>query len=286
VPEHGRGLVEGRVVAGRDPLLIKWSSAAPIAGVPAYWDAAPAASDSGEYALSETQDFLIDCLPLGDVNVIYKEKTSFGMQYIGLPQVFRFWKLFGKDDTGGGILTRNCAVEVKRKHLVATQGDLVLHDGNTWESILTDRLRKKIFETDIDSTYYDRSFMVVNSSRNEVWFCFAAAGATFPNIALVWNWKDNACGFRDIPLAAFAAAGVIDPGTNTSWDADSGSWDSDASIWDQREYNPIKREVMLAVPGVSKLYQANSTDQFAGSNYAAYIERTGLGIVGDRKSVV
>lgn len=264
----------------RDPLLVKWSSAAPIAGVPAYWSSTPAASDSGEYPLAETHDFLIDCLPLGDVNIIYKEKTSYGMQYIGPPQIFRFWKLFGKDDAGGGILTRNCVTEVKKKHLVATQGDLLLHDGQMWESVLTSKFRKKIFESDLDPTYFDRSFLVVNATRNEVWFCYPTGGAAFPNIALVWNWKDNACGFRDIPLAAFAAAGIIDPGVNTSWDADGASWDSDATIWDLREYNPTKKEVMLAVPGVSRLYQANITDQFAGVNYAAYIERTGLGIVG------
>jgi hypothetical protein len=76
----------------------------------------------------------------------------------------------------------------------------------------------------------------------------------------------------------------VDPSENTTWDSDSGTWDSDTSVWDERYYNPTSQDLLIADPVGTKLYLADNTNQENGVNMTSYIERTGLGIAGQKKT--
>ena len=195
------------------------------------------------------------------------------MQYIGGLPVFRFAKL----TEAVGALSRRCAVEFEPgKHAVFGDNDLIVHDGYHLESLGVRRMRKRIYNT-IDSDFYTRSFAVHCPVVNEVWFCFPETGNALPNLAYVWNYREQTGGFRDLPLTSHIQAGPIDPGSaGEQWDGDSGSWDSDTSTWDQRLYEPSKLRPLLCDPNNTLLHLGNETTQFNGASFTATLERNAL----------
>ena len=258
------------------PHRIKWSHPADPGTVPSSWDDTDATKDAGEVELAETGDLLVDCLPLRDTNIVYKEGTTWGMQFIGGTFPFRFFKIFGEL----GMLTQHCAQEFFGKHLVVTQGDIVVHNGQEATSIIDNKLRRFLFSS-IDADNYQRSFTVRHQQRTEMWFCFPEADQTAATMALVWNWKDNTFSFRDLPGVAHIADGIVNPTSNSAWDSDSEAWDLDSSIWNARQYSATERNLLIADSVNTKLFRADDTNQFDGTNFASRIERTGLAIAGN-----
>lgn len=259
----------------RYPQMVKWSHPAAAGAVPSSWDPTDTTKDAGEYELKDTTDFCLDCTPLRDVNIIYKENTTHLMQFIGGLNIFRFAKVLN----AAGALSRRCATEfIAGRHAVFGDGDIYTHDGLNAQSLITGRLRRRIYNA-IDSTYYQRSFLAFNQFARELWFCFPETGNTLPSLAAVWNYESNTWGFRELPLVAHAALGVINPGgTSDQWDLSVGSWDSDVTVWDQRLYNPSLRSVLLEQPGGPALFTADATAQFNGANMTTILERQGLAL--------
>lgn len=259
----------------RYPQMIKWSHPADPGTVPTSWNEADPTKDAGEYSLTETPDFVLDSAPLRDVNIIYKESTTWGMQFVGGIDIFKFYNIFNTV----GSLSRRCAQEFfSGVHAVFGNDDIYQHNGQSATSILTRKLRRSVFSK-IDPTSYVRSFTAVNFAQREMWFCFPENGQSFPTLAVVWNWDDNTVGFRDIPMAAHIASGVSNEGAAAdSWAADAAAWSTDSTIWDARLYNPTNRNLFMGVPGIPLIYQADNTNQFAGADYTSFLERTGLGI--------
>ena len=188
------------------PYRVVWSDSAVPGTLPGSWDTTDPATDSREFDLAETSDYLVDQLVLGDINIIYKEHSTWGMQYIGPPFYFRFWKILSKR----GLLHRDCVTNAPFGHVVATQDDIIVHSGQTEqsESILDSRMRRWLFST-IDPTNFRNCFMLANGRRNEVYFCFPEVGQTYANTALVWNWKDSSIGIRELVSTPFGAVGPV-----------------------------------------------------------------------------
>ncbi len=258
----------------RYPQMIKWSHPADPLTVPTSWDETDATKDAGEVSLSESGDFVVDAFSLRDIKCIYKEYTTWGMQFIGGVNVFRFYKIF---DSFGMFAPRAANEFFSGKHLVFTGDDLVLHDGQQADSVLQKRARN-LLSGKVDPTNGKRSFLVTNYALSEAWACFPEIGSSQANRALVWNWKDGTVGLRDLPLASFIAAGVVDPtATGSSWGSDSASWGSDSAAWGDRTYDPTRRRILAAIPGVTKLALLDDTQQEFSSTMTSLVERTGLG---------
>lgn len=261
--------------SGRYSQMVKWSHPADPGTVPTSWDETDPTMDAGEYSMSETPDKVLDCAPLRDINVLYKENTTWGMQFIGGIDIFRFFSLFNS----AGALSKRCAQEFSPGvHAVLGDDDIYQHNAQQAKSLLTRRMKRTFFAR-VDPNTYAKSFVAVNYAQHEVWFCIPEIGNDLPNLALVWNWDDDTVGLRDLPLTSFITPGISVVGAaSDSWASDPASWDSDATTWDERLYNPVNRGLFFAVPGVTKIYQADRTNQFAGVDYTAFIERIGLGI--------
>lgn len=267
----GLGITKGAVSY---PHMIKWSHQAPTGGVPTSWDETDVTLDAGEWTLPSEGGILVDGFALRDDLILYKENQTWKMQYVAGLDIFRFTKIF----ESFGALSRRCAAEFfAGKQLVFTGDDLVVHDGVQAESVLRERSRQLITDT-IDSTYYQRSFLVVNYAKFEVWVCFPETGQNKCTKALVWNWKTGAIGLRDMPNAGFAAAGVVSPiAVTDTWGGAVGDWSTDTSAWGDRSYDPTKRSILIAGTADTKLYQAEQTQQNNGSNMSCYVERDSLG---------
>lgn len=255
------------------PYMIKWSHQAPTGGVPTTWDETDETNDAGEWTLPAEGGFLVDSAPLRDDLCLYKEYQTWKMQYSAGVDIFRFTKLFDSF----GMLSRKAAVEFfSGRQLVFTGEDVVLHDGQQANSVMDKRVKSHLNE--IDSSFYQRSYIAVNYTKSEAWVCFPQTGQSSATIALVWNWKDNTWGVRDLPNAGFIASGVVSPlDAEETWGGAVGTWATDTSAWGDRTYDPTKRNLLMAASAATKLYQPDQTQQIDGSNMTSYIERESLG---------
>jgi len=170
----------------------------------------------------------------------------------------------------------------ERKHIVLTNGDLIVHDGQQIVPILDNKRRRWLFRN-IDSTNYQKSFIVPNYKNNEMWVCFPSTGATYADTALIWNWRDGSVGIRELPNSPHIAYGVVDPSETETWDSDSGTWDSDTTVWDERLYNPTERKLLLTENLQSDFYVGDDTNTLNGTAMTSYVERTGMDFGEDQR---
>ncbi|MEY4756851.1 MAG: hypothetical protein RJA34_1749 [Pseudomonadota bacterium] len=256
--------------ATRYPHMVKWSHAAEPGTIPTSWDETDPSKDAGEVDLAETPGLMVDCLPLGDANIIYKEDGAWAQTYIGPPFIWRFQRLPGSY----GLLARGCVVQTPKGHVALTPGDVVLHTGGEPQSILTARMRRWLF-ANMDSIYYKRSFVTLNPGRNEVWVCFPYLGDSTCTRALIWNWVDNTFGVRTLTATTYGATGLVNYSTSTGWSSDPETWAQDGSLWNQDEFSPNEQRLVLCqtTPALS---QVDAGVTFNGSSVTASLERTGL----------
>lgn len=252
---------------------VLWSAAAPPGQVPQEWTPSPE-NEAGSTELSQTGGTVLDGAQLRESFIIYKDTSTYKMDYVGGNQVMRTVPLF----TQSGMLNRNCVAEFRNNHYVLTDGDLIVHDGQQVLSVADDKIKRTLFEF-IDGENFRRSFVVSNYSQNEVWFCVPETGSKYPTIAAVYDQKRNRWGIRDLPeTPAFIAPGQVRlVPEGASWDADPDSWDSDPSPWNEGGAGRVDFYELVSVSEVTAnfTFQDGSPDN-DGDPVEAELYREGL----------
>lgn len=261
------------------PHMVKWSHSADPGAVPTSWDHTDPTLDAGEFDLTDVAAGpCIDCLPLRDSLMIYKEGSTHGGLFTGGQFVFRFYKAFEQF----GMMSADCASVVGEgeQHIVMTGDDIVIHNGQAASSVLTRRMRRWLANA-MSVSRYQRSFMVRHVYRRESWFCFPEEGNNWPNVALVYDWDDATITTRDIAQrASFIAPGRIIIPDVGPWDGDGDVWDGDGQAWDGSPHPPYQFRLLQASPEVTKLFFVENGDDNAGIDMLSFIERIGLSIYG------
>lgn len=266
---------------------IKWSHPAAPGNVPSSWDETDFTNDAGEEDLALTSDLCVDMLPLGALNVVYKEDSTWLMRHVGGSRIFDTKLRWATT----GALGIGCAQEVMGQHLVLGQDDLVLHDGTNIRSILDGRRRRWLFNL-ISKQYAGRSFIAVNEAQKEAWVCFPSGSSQWPNEVLIWNYAEDTLGHRELPAGTTDIAfgqtehigdGLLkwndlgtDPGDK--WEIPPGTLTGSLIAnkpWDTVTKPRTNFGLVLATtaPG---LYVADSGATFAGSTYTSRTERLAL----------
>lgn len=168
-----------------------WSDPHEYNSVPQTWDFTEPTNNAGRVTISSSAD-LLDSLPIGDMNFLYKRDSVFRMVYTGGQYVFRFTPAF----EGYGILATGCVTAFGNKHFVVGEGQLYVHDGSNVQEI-GDLQVNKWFYNRIDENYRDRVFVHKRESAAEIWICYPTGGSDGRcSEALVWNWERNQFGSR------------------------------------------------------------------------------------------
>jgi len=265
------------------PHMVKWSHSADPGSVPISWDDTDPTRDTGEVELADSQAGIIqDAMLLRDLLVIYKDNSTWGMQHIGGRFIFRFFPLF----TSTGILTNRCVAALPNasQHFVMTGDDLIIHNGQSIESVIN-KLWKRFINNNINPDELAASFVLSNPIEDEMWFCFAEVGSTLPSLAIVWSTKDGTIGVRELSEAVFIASGVVDEtGVLQDWDSDAQAWDDDASTWGSRQFSPQALSLLQLDPTNTKLFKLDDTNQFNLVDMTSFVEREGLALVGTDRS--
>lgn len=239
--------------------------------VPASWDETDATKDVFKNDLSATPDRLVDGMSMGESFYLYKESSIYRMNAVGGNALYSTSDPLSRE---AGALALNCIADCPLGHVVLGQGDVFLNSGAKIESVASERVRRWL-QTSLDATYYGRSYVTANPTKKEIWVCIPTVGNSVPNMAAIWNYQRNTWTFRELPNAHFAACGVIDATVSDSIDSRTEAIDSYTDPYDLNEYTQSAQRLVMA-SSATKLHLADSTRLFNGTNYTAYVARTGL----------
>lgn len=257
------------------PSKLRWSHPADPGSVPSSWDESDTTKDAGTKAFSETPGVLIDCLPLGTSNIVYKSDSAYAMQFVGGQFVFSFSKIFDI-----GVIGRNCIAEVEGQHVFMSNNDIYIHRGGQPTSLLHKKIRDAIFSS-MDSAYRSRCRVIADKNKQQVWFFIPTNGTGWLDTGWIWNWRDNTWGKIAMPNLTCASIGG-EVGADKAWDSDTGTWDADNTVWNNTL--AASSQLLLGSALNTKLYQGNYLYQAEGVNYTASAQRTGIDF-GDPNSI-
>ena len=235
------GLTEGSVTL---PDKLQWSDAALAGAVPQVWTPAPT-NQAGFTTLPAAGGDILDGLALRGSFIIYKEHSTYTVNFVGGTFVFAFRKLF----TTSGMLANNCVAEVEGKHVVLTDGDLIIHDGQNLRSLVDKALRRFIF-LQIDSDNFENSFLFNYRAAKEIWACFPTTGFEHANLAVVWDYAHDLLSVRDLPEDwSHAASGtVLVASAAIDWDGQTEEWDQASGSWNRSAFTGAFERALGAVP--------------------------------------
>lgn len=253
-----------------NPNLFKWSVSAVPGAVPTSWNEADLTQDAGELDIAETPDLLVDALQLGDVLVVYKQRSAYAIRLIGQPFIFQVQRLPGDY----GMMFRGCAAVIPDGHIVLASGDIVLNNGQGMKSIASGRMRRYL-NNNIDTTNYKRAFVTSNPQDNEVLICFPEVGQTSCTKAIAWNWKDDTYGLRDLNNVNYGAVGQIEDVNFSTWASTYETWAIVARAWNENEYAPNEARLLLAENTRIVAFDTSSSDDGV-TPLEGYAERVGL----------
>ncbi len=231
---------------------VMWSNFAAPGSIPDSWTPLPENS-AGAVVLADTLGGCLDGLQFRDSFLIFKDHSTYTMNFIGGNSVFAFRKLFASS----GVLGTDCAAEYLGNVLLFTDGDIIITDGQRGDSIIDKRMRRWLFNN-IDSDNYRTSFVVSYHSRNQVWFCFPENGASECTKALVWDAKDDKYGIRDLKPTPHISRGLTSNVTGvTDWAGDMQAWNLDYTQWNASLFNPTQDNLVQSDRINTKLYAVN-----------------------------
>lgn len=271
-------------VVANHPHRVLWSHPADPGGVPKSWDVTDTTVDAGSIDLPDVNaGILMDILPLGSTMYCYKEASIWKMRFVGGQSIFDF----GQSSwiTTAGLLGQRCVCVTGdgTKHVLATQDDIIWHNGNNVQSILNNRQRRRL-QNEIDTTNFYQSFIFANPFNNEVWFCYPSNGNLYPNKALIMNYKQ--AGGNDFVVTEAdgitfrnAAVGTIETPNLEKWDDGTDTWDQFTGPWSVRE----RRRVVVVNPPAKKFYNFGVGTLRDGVPFTTTLQRDGLALIGKKR---
>lgn len=261
------------------PHQIRWSCAAVPGSLPVTWDFTDPTNDAGSTDLPDVQSGkIVDGQELQGQFFIYKETSVWRCQFIGSPFVFSFHSFL---ETAGALCTRAVAMTADGlRHVIATQDDIIEHNGMMTQSLLSKKMRRYLFNR-IDVSAFDTSFMFNDPVYDEMWFCYPSTGQSEPDSALIWNYKDNTISEADgIDFRACEIGNITGTGLRL-WSQATFPWSADTGRW----ATTLRRRNVVANPNTKKLIMLDDTTTLLrdGLPFTGTVQRTGLAITGRKR---
>jgi hypothetical protein len=271
-------LIAGNITdnATNYPSRILWSGSALPGELPTTWDISDITNDAGYMDLSDTPGEIIDMKLLGDNLVIYKKKAMYLMYYIGGNNIFSIKQIFNNV----GAVSKDCVCDVKGGHLVVTEDDIIIHDGNSYKSIVDQRLRQTIFNN-IDQISFSNCHVVPNYKQNEVWLCIPTFNALITSV-YIFNYETNVWTTRTVLPTECLSVMPLDISTASEFNLNPDTFNSASYIYDTSKYYKNKYFMVEADLTHWKLVLLDSTsNQEVGVNMLSTVERKNINLSDD-----
>lgn len=212
----------GGIKAGPEnfPQRVRWSNVAYVNALPPDWYEGEENMDGGYNDLSDCYGSIVDGLAMRDFFIIYTNRETYIMKFVGGNFVFDFQKLF----PDSGILNANCVTEFEGgNHFVVSEDDIFVHDGSTRTSVATDIVKEHLLDQ-ITSVNYQATKVFAYPTRKEIWVTYTTQSSEFgagtnyaANRAAIWNWKTGVWSFTDIPDVYWMEQVTTPTDDNRAW---------------------------------------------------------------------
>lgn len=252
-----------------------WSSGAQAGAIPQEWTPT-ASNDAGDFICADTPGVIIDGLGLRDTFMVYKDTSTYVLQYVAGDYVFTSRLLY----LTTGVLALNCVAESNGMHWMLTGTDVVKHDGQSFVSVVDRKVLRKLINS-IDPLKRSMCCVSGRIKDKQVWVCIPEAGQQWLTKAYVIHVPTGDIGVRQLPNIAGVAHGIVAGITvAATWNGDPNAWETDPSFWDQQSYDPSQDSLLMLDAVNSHLFNIDTIGTNDGAPVNAYIERLG-GMFGD-----
>jgi len=260
------------------PHRVKWSHPADPGSLPNSWDETDPDFDAGEQDLVDMNaGIILEAMTLGGRMFVYKEGSIWRVSNLASSEFQFDFKTFVETV---GVLAPRCVAMLGDglRHAVATQDDIIVHNGVNVQSVLDKKYKRYLFNQ-IDTSNYRNSFLFTNPAFNEIWFCFPEAGSVNATRAVIFNYKEGGISETEISFQN-AMLGTVETSDTDTWATTSGTWDTDDVAWSVND----RRKIVLADPSNTKFFMLDSGTTFDGSPINITLSRDGLGVVGRKRN--
>ena len=252
--------------------LVMWSDAAEPGALPTTWTPLPT-NDAGDLSMADFAGPLLAAHVLGDVLLFYKRAGVFALAWVGGQAVMGRRVVFPKR----GVVCGQAAVMLEREHVVATAGDLMVHDGAQLRSLVEGRFRR-YFATRVHADVWEQVRMAHDVTRGEVWCAYPLAIGGPLLEALVWSVADDTVSVRELPPSndIFYTQLI---GARRKWSEQRYGWiDAGGRQWSDVSTGADAAGVSCCVetPAGSKFVHLDSSN--ANSTRTVFAERVGIGV--------
>lgn len=172
------------------PQLVRWA----VPGTLYDWVGA----GSGEAELSGGVDWIVGAELLGDVLLIYKERSIVAMSYIGGTQVFRFDEAI----TGVGMVGPRAGVNMGDEHVFVAWDNIYVYGGGRSLQAMGDPIKQELYSV-CTASAISKTIGAVLEEDDEFWFLVPCYGSEVPNVAWVYNYAINKWTRYDIEATCF-----------------------------------------------------------------------------------
>jgi hypothetical protein len=152
-------------------------------------------------------------------------------------------------------------VDINGRHVVVTEGDIVICDGYSAPVSIADKLVRQFLYTQIDQNNFGNLQVVYDHVREDVWIMFPESGQTYNTLSMVYSLTNKSWGTIRHPPIAHAAMGIIsDTVGSDAWDQSPLNWDQDTTAWTQPTIQKATESLVFAVPSATTLTQYSVND--------------------------
>jgi len=192
--------------------VVRTSDVAVAGSIPNNWNPFESGvNTSDEFTLAETS-VIKDMKPLQGNMYIFSNDSIHMMKLTGninLPVAFT------SVTDEYGCLTNGGVIEYDGKLFVIGRNDIYLFAGNPGDiqSLADQRVRRYFFDN-LNPTYEQQLFTILNHRENEIWICYptlASLGGECDE-ALIWNYRDNTWTMRDLNSVTSGDVGPVKGG--------------------------------------------------------------------------
>ena len=272
----------------RLPNRIRWSNPIVTGALPTSWETDDASVEAGESDLPDVSSGgIIEAQALRNRLFIYKRNVVHSMHYVGGNNIFAFTPVF----TDFGPLASGCVAPFAHRggefHCVYMGSHVRIHDGRAIVRTLDGRV-SRILNRELSADSWRRSYVLNRPGPDELWICYPSGANTYPNRALVWNYREDTTTFRDMPENShwMTKGNIEGAGEDLAWDSDEESWAPDDSIWDETSVDRhTRRPIVFISSGDNRgIHRLEGRTVAASKLPVSQLERTNICFIPNRQT--
>lgn len=172
--------------------------------------------------LYDSEDFIVATETLGTFQVIYKERSIYRMEFLGLAD--QNWQ-FTRTIDGEGALNQDAVINLGDEHLVMGNANIYRYDGNFTLDPIGDNVFDKVFAQDgeLNPEFIGRAFAIYVEELDEGWWFYAAGNDEFPKNMLKLKVATGAWSVRKFPIQ-LSGFGFYQAQGDVIWSTAIGTW--------------------------------------------------------------